>query len=487
MRNFYVRCQIDGLRFWLVLFALAAFSLTGHAQSLTVPPGVAVGDSAFQRFISQSTGGANRIYLNATSSLPQSVPSISTANSPVMVARNVALAGPTAARFEIKALSAIPPAKVARLLLLSSKLLPLVSIGVAMYDIARELGFTVSKDNSTGELVYTRDDPNICTVAPCYAITGFDGKSYSSAKALVSGHDASLTRSSTCSSSQPYALYVHDIVSYDPLDGHIVFHYAYCGNNQVFSDTHEATYGAAQTAPPAPAGSGSSSTPQAFEDAVAAVETWGPNSRISQAVADAVKLLPASPELQPGTPVVTGPASTPVKTVTTTSTDGSSLTKTTVDRHSYTGDTVTTKQEETSVKYDPATNTTNTSVTSTIDHSVQTGVSAGPGGSTAAPETPTPPEDLCKANPGRLGCMEAGTPPAAEVLPNKTISFALTPVVFASSEVCPADLGFSVMGRVYAISFAPLCDGMRIVKAIVLLLSGLMAAFIIADSFRISS
>jgi hypothetical protein len=56
---------------------------------------------------------------------------------------------------------------------------------------------------------------------------------------------------------------------------------------------------------------------------------------------------------------------------------------------------------------------------------------------------------------------------------------------FAGTASCPSGPGFSVRGTSYALSYTELCNKLDAIKVFFLALSALMAAWILADSFRV--
>ena len=94
--------------------------------------------------------------------------------------------------------------------------------------------------------------------------------------------------------------------------------------------------------------------------------------------------------------------------------------------------------------------------------------------------------DFCVKNPGILACKDTNDPPPAETLPGKDHEVVVTPTPFLNTASCPAPLSLTVFGATYSISYQPLCDQMSIMRALVLAIAGVMAAFVLADSFRIT-
>lgn len=94
-------------------------------------------------------------------------------------------------------------------------------------------------------------------------------------------------------------------------------------------------------------------------------------------------------------------------------------------------------------------------------------------------EEPAPPKDPCIENPGRLGCMEAGTDEFA--MPKSTVDFTFTPEASPiGAGSCPAPI--NVLG--HTISYQPACDAMGMIRALIIAMSSLMAAYILIGAFK---
>lgn len=178
---------------------------------------------------------------------------------------------------------------------------------------------------------------------------------------------------------------------------------------------------------------------------------------------------------------------TPTTIVDTSTWDGTKTTTTTVV--SQNGATA----QSTTTNVTNITNTTNTStatVTNTTtrtvtDTTTNQPLAAPTTDTTTAPATEAPP-DLCQLHPEILACATLGAPPAAEVLDKKTEAVTVTAIAFAGGGGCPAPLGFTAYGHSYAISYQPLCEKLIVLKFIFMSLAAVMAAYILADSFRVS-
>lgn len=92
----------------------------------------------------------------------------------------------------------------------------------------------------------------------------------------------------------------------------------------------------------------------------------------------------------------------------------------------------------------------------------------------------------CDKFPASAGCAELGTA-TPDVLKQVSKPFTVTAVAFASSSSCPAPLSFTVRGSSYSVSYQPLCDRLALLKALFLAIAGVIAAWIVADSFKVAS
>lgn len=166
---------------------------------------------------------------------------------------------------------------------------------------------------------------------------------------------------------------------------------------------------------------------------------------------------------------VTGPTSVSGSPTTTTNPDGSKVTVTPSTSFDYAPDGVTVTDKTTTVTTSPTGEPTGTTTTETPSQP-------------ATPPEPTP--DPCEANPDRIGCSKYGTPDTPSIEKTNSV-VSVTAVAFASSAGCPAALSFSVIGRPYSFSYDPLCDQLGALKNLFVAIAGFMAAYILANSFRV--
>jgi hypothetical protein len=82
--------------------------------------------------------------------------------------------------------------------------------------------------------------------------------------------------------------------------------------------------------------------------------------------------------------------------------------------------------------------------------------------------------------------MKTGTPDNGVQLTKDTFNFnAISPVSFAASTGCPADLQFSVRGKSYGLSYASMCNTASTYGApVVLILGAALAAFVFIGGFK---
>lgn len=110
------------------------------------------------------------------------------------------------------------------------------------------------------------------------------------------------------------------------------------------------------------------------------------------------------------------------------------------------------------------------------------------------PSDPTkPPEQisnerqpsLCELYPNIVACQELGSP-SREVLNKTSQAVTVVATTFASSSSCPAPLSTTVFGSQVQISYSPLCDVLGNLKFLFAAIAAFIAAYILADSFRVT-
>lgn len=329
---------------------------------------------------------------------------------------------------------------------------PTLGTGLAVWELYKELGFDLTKD-AAGEPVVRKLDSSLCTVAPCYKyrILDYNG-SYAAYQTTPSKSCEAALPSFPTSLGAQYVLLGTTNPTYQckftAWDGSNLF------TRQV---EYESTPAVAQQYFP--------SSQQEFIDAVAAKSGWPSTSALSRALADAVSA--TGEKLSTGTPTVSGPATSPGTTsVTNNTTNNTTKTETVTHHHTYAGDTVTT------------TNVTNVTV---INNTTGDTISNETTTSTSKPETTS---DQCKDYPDSAGCAKLGQISDSEVLNKKTEVVSVVAVAFAGGS-CPPPVTFSVMSQSHSFSYDPLCDRLAVLKFLFLAIAGVLAAFILADSFKV--
>jgi hypothetical protein len=206
-------------------------------------------------------------------------------------------------------------------------------------------------------------------------------------------------------------------------------------------------------------------------------------------------VLPGSSSATGTAPSSGVPAPSPInspKTSTTTSTynpttnQTSNTTNTTVAPQTMTETTNTTTNISNTTNSSSVTNSTSTTTTITNN---TTNISTTNTSSTPLPNkppapTPDPAKTDCEKNPDALGCAKFGTP-ETPILPKSKSPFTLAVKTFSGSGGCPAPLTFAVRGLSYSVGFQPICDQLLYLKALMLMIAGVMAAYILADSFKV--
>lgn len=99
-----------------------------------------------------------------------------------------------------------------------------------------------------------------------------------------------------------------------------------------------------------------------------------------------------------------------------------------------------------------------------------------------APDKPQPTD--CDKVPDSAGCVSLGSP-TSDTFNKKTSAVSVVAATFASSSACPAPLSFTVRGSSYGVSYQPLCDRLAILRVLFLAIAGVIAALILAETFKV--
>jgi hypothetical protein len=361
----------------LLFRILAALALTLAGGGVFAQ--VSAPDSAFDRFYAQVTGVGKQTVTFGSGGQPvvgQGVPQISTVGGPVNVDRALPLRNNSGGLINASARISIPPATLAKIITRGLGAVSVLGAGVALYDLAQELGFLVQKDGAN--VVVAKPPTDSCVNGPCYEYRSTNWADSGWLK--PSGIDAYM-RSAFIANTSPRTINSTSISGNQWSVNHTLTEPCCGGVPAGYTSTSNYTLQVREVAPYS--GTPTPSSMSELESAIASKSGWPSNSKVSQAVADATALVPAGPF--PATPQVTGPATSDGQTKTVVNVDNSTTTTTTQHHHTYTGDTI---------------NTTTTTTTSTC-----TG-----GSCNTTTETETPKLD---EQPFAMPCGIAGTPPCA--------------------------------------------------------------------------
>lgn len=180
-----------------------------------------------------------------------------------------------------------------------------LQVGLAVFDLAKDLGFSLSRDTA-GQLVVTKPDPSSCSVAPCYQYT----PAYFLVSQMVYG-TPSTSIAVACQGLIGKSVSGWKINSSTPLNASSCSISGIGPTGQAWFDT--STSNVVQVPPSAPTYIASSI--EELQDKIALQSGWPVSSPISRALADAV----ASGEpLTASVPTLTGPTSVAGPTSTTT-------------------------------------------------------------------------------------------------------------------------------------------------------------------------
>lgn len=192
-----------------------------------------------------------------------------------------------------------------------------------------------------------------------------------------------------------------------------------------------------------------------FETAIANKTDWSPTSKLPDVIKQAAD---SGEPIDASSPTITGPTSVVGPTSTTTNPDGTTITKTEIHNITYNGNQI----------------TYNTTIVTNNNGQITTEV-----------KDPEPSPDQCAQYPDSLACSSLGNADPDQ-LDRTDHVVTVTPVTFASSAGCPAPLTFNVGPSAYSISYQPTCDRLALLRVLFLAIAAVLAAFILADSFRIT-
>jgi len=333
-------------------------------------------------------------------------------------------------------------------------------VGVALYDLAKELGFN-ARVGSDGKPVFQKETIGESCASGCFEYLMTNGSGYANLPWEKS-------KSGACASGAAWWASAHSNVG---ASGVLAGSQCQIQNwpldhpTWVTMDYYEGI--ASRSIPPYSSVSVTFATAQDLADAVAAKSGWPSTSALAKTMDAAIK---AGESVTVAPTSITGPASSPaVKQVVNDPVANTTSTSTTTNNYTYEGAKVTT--------------TTVTSVS--IVNNTTGAVTTGPTTTTTPIASPEPVPDPCQVNPDTLGCAKFGVAPDADPLVKKTTVVSITAVAFASSSACPSPLQFSVIGRSYGLSYQPMCDRLAMLKYLFLAMAGFVAAWMLASLFKV--
>lgn len=316
-----------------------------------------------------------------------------------------------------------------------------LSIGSALWDLARELGFWISR-NSDGSLKIEKD-----------GVSDELSPYYGSSPIIVGNSPESVCRqiASTYPDFGTFT-YFSTNIRYGNLQGHCQYT---SGSNAGVSrcPTMQALInGICQPV----TDSRIPATLQELEDAIANKPDWSSASKIIPAIRDAINAEPDA-DKRPKTelPKITGPStSTAPTTKTETKPDGSTSTTTTTNTYNYPDNSVKIITTVTNI-YNSVTNTTTT--TSTTD------------------DSGADPKDFCADHPDSPACSSMDTPEVEIPKSTKNVTF-IQEQLFGGG-VCPTAKTFTYFGFSHSISYQPTCDALTNYVRFIVIASATYSAF----------
>lgn len=461
MKN--VRYKSAGLWLWVCLFALAPVQVV-HAQAdritgaelgrIWVPPVPAPGSGTMVRnYPSGASVAANASTLADT-------------GGGLAVSKSAKLPLPDGRVVDMVARSPITKAAMGKALGGAVALFG-GPLGVGLFGMAAIIDYLNSsglRESPTSPGILEISDPNICTKVGGCSTYSFCPSSCGHPYVLNVETAAASWASYTVANPANFPQYsVYQLGSCPQVGG------AACRFNYYYRSTGLPTGGYYNQSPAI------SSTPQS-------APVWIPatQSQIEAAAATPTMkpewlqpLLDAGVAVDAGNASITGPASvtSPSKTTTQQTKDAAgnvtgttTINTSTVTNISYAGNTYVTNNVSTIT-------TTNPDGTTKVDTQTE-----------ATPETS---KTDCEKFPDSIGCSTLGTAPVADPYKKSTSAVSVVAVNFTSASACPAPLSFTAMTHTYSISYQPLCDRLALLRTLFLMVAGVIAAYILANSFKV--
>lgn len=318
------------------------------AQSVNAP-------TAFDQFMQRATGAGKQTVQFSKNGTPlpaAGVPTITPDGGQPRVNASGSLRNPSGNPVPVTATGRISGAQVAKALgRAAAKIAPGIAWAIAIKELAVELGFDLAQ-NPDGTPKVQKQDPTVCTVAPCYSYYVNNYQTQTASSSAAQACAKLIPHINLTAGTQHYWVLNY---STEALCATYLKRYA---DGSTFNNTN---YGITkQSAAPSPAAFTPSNN-QEFLDAVAARSGWPTSSAIGRALADPSTQGEEKIQTEPLT--ITGPATTPGTSSQTQKPNGNTETKTTTHNHTYAGNTVTTTTVTVVNNYNPVTNITETETT----------------------------------------------------------------------------------------------------------------------------
>lgn len=442
-------CAIGGF------FACLLFGFQVNAQTVTAP------DAAFQRFMWTTTGansqgisvgtGGTLVASPAGSGTLAADGSKSLAYTRAANWRNGSnnpVTGSIASRIPIDS-------KTAKILSKGMKAVPFLGTGVALWEMATELGFDPKKETD-GSVSVVKRDPAVCyTSGGC---TFFTTRTWDNSN--FQAFTARSTQSASCDATVAHFTARMQSTGFGHQLPLVVTSYANCSfRNSAPTPTHYNTYGYGTLAVPATTSPGIPSSLQELEDAIAAKSGWPSTSKLPRAVTDATSA--TGEQVTPETPRLTGPATSTGTTSTTVNpTNNTTTTNTVTHNHTYNDNRVT--------------NTITTASTVTNN-------TTGAATTTTTTEQPVEEPSECEKNPGSIGCAELDTPTVEIPKTEKRVSYQAENLGFGGGS-CPANVVMTpahMASPITVINWADNCQKITTYAKPMILAMALFAAMMI--------
>lgn len=315
------------LRLWILLLV---FSGSAHAAGPVAAPG------AFDDFMQRVTGAGKQTVdfsKNGTPVAAPGVPQVNTDGGMPKVEQTGNVRNPSGNPVNVKVTGRIPPTQVAAAVGRAlGKVLGPLAAGMAIWELCQELQFGCERAGSSGPITFTKKDPEICTVGPCYEYS-IEGSEWftsqtSACTAFIAGVNAAYTAGGNG--------YIANRTSSSPRCAWSVTH---PNGGDYGSDSR--SYATRVGTPAAPGTGDLPATQQEFLDAIASKSGWPSSSAISNVIGQSSTI--GGEKLKPESVTISGPATSPGTTTTTNNTtNNTTKTETTTHNHNYEGDTITT-------------------------------------------------------------------------------------------------------------------------------------------------